>query len=181
MILVTGGQYFDQPWIAAGAGQAPSERNVYVVWASNGHEGGDSVSMSRSIDGGDSFEPARTILDAHRPTTQSATPKIVAGAHGLVCAVPARGRWTSTQPWWRADKSTIPGRARRMSIRGALDPVRQLRSVGTEGAREARRTIVRGRLTQAHGGHRRQQDRRDRLGGDRDQDRGAVAVLHESE
>ena len=87
VILVTGGQYFDQPWISAGAGQSPSERNVYVVWASNQHEGGDSVSMSRSTDGGQSFEPPRTILDAHRNTTQSATPKVVAGAHGLVCVV----------------------------------------------------------------------------------------------
>ncbi len=84
VILVTGGQYFDQPWIAAGAGQTPAERNVYVVWASNAHQGGDSVTIRRSTDGGQTFEPERTILNAHRPTTQSATPKIAAGAHGLV-------------------------------------------------------------------------------------------------
>jgi hypothetical protein len=80
VILVTGGAYFDQPWVAAG-----SERNVYVVWASNRHEGGDSVSLARSTDGGESFEPARTILDAHRATTQSATPKVAAGGRGIVC------------------------------------------------------------------------------------------------
>ena len=89
VILVTGagGQYFDQPWIAAGAGQTASAGNVYVVWASNGREGGDSVSIRRSTDGGQSFEPARTILNAHRNTTQSATPKVVASANGLVCVV----------------------------------------------------------------------------------------------
>ncbi len=85
VILVTGGEYFDQPWIAAGAGKAPADRNVYVVWASNQKEGGDSVTMRRSTDGGLTFEPERTILDAHRNTTQSATPKVVAGANGLVC------------------------------------------------------------------------------------------------
>jgi hypothetical protein len=79
------GQYFDHPGIAAGAGQTPSERNVYAVWASNGNEGGDSVAMTRSTDGGHSFEPPRTILDAHSPSMESAGPKIVAGAHGLVC------------------------------------------------------------------------------------------------
>ena len=48
------------------------------------------MTLTRSTDGGKSFEPPRTILDAHRPTTQSATPKIVAGANGLVCVVRRR-------------------------------------------------------------------------------------------
>src|SRR5262249_36322518 len=85
VILVSGGEYFDQPWIAASAGRTSSERNVYVVWASNRHEGGDSVTMARSTDGGLTFAPPRTILDAHRTTTQSDTPKIAAGPNGLVC------------------------------------------------------------------------------------------------
>ncbi len=85
--LVSGGQYFDAPWIAAGAGQTPSERNVYAIWASNQNEGGDSVTMRRSTDGGVSFEPARTILDARSPSETSMAPKIVAGASSLVCVV----------------------------------------------------------------------------------------------
>ena len=70
-VTLLAGQYFDAPWIAAGAGRTSSERNVYVVWASNAHEGGDSVAMTLSTDGGQTFRPPRTILDAHRPTTQS--------------------------------------------------------------------------------------------------------------
>jgi hypothetical protein len=85
--LVAGGSYFDHPGIAAGPGQTPSERNVYVVWASNGNQGGDSVAMRRSTDGGHNFERPRTILNAHHPSTSSSGPKIVAGAHGLVCVV----------------------------------------------------------------------------------------------
>jgi hypothetical protein len=85
--MVSGGQYFDAPWIAAGAGQTPSERNVYVVWASNQNEGGDSVTMRRSTDGGMSFEHPRTILNAHSPSETSMAPKIAAGATGLVCVV----------------------------------------------------------------------------------------------
>jgi hypothetical protein len=92
VILVTGGAYFDQPWVAAGL-----ERNVYVVWASNRNEGGDSVSLARSTDGGESFEASRTILDAHRGTTQSATPKVAAGGRGIVCvAADELSSWDSS-------------------------------------------------------------------------------------
>jgi hypothetical protein len=97
VILVTGGEYFDQPWIAAGAGRQPSQRNVYVVWASDQREGGNSVTMRRSTDGGHSFEPERTILNAHRNTTQSATPKVVAGPDGLVCiAADESSQWAAS-------------------------------------------------------------------------------------
>jgi hypothetical protein len=96
-VTLRAGQYFDAPWIAAGAGKTPSERNVYVVWASNRSEGGDSVTLARSTDGGQRFEPPRTILDARSPTTQSATPKIVAGANGLVCiAADTLSQWDSS-------------------------------------------------------------------------------------
>jgi hypothetical protein len=91
-ILVPGGAYFDQPWVAAGSG-----RNVYVVWASNRQQGGDSVSLGRSTDGGESFEAPRTILDAHRATTQSATPKVAAGGRGIVCvAADELSSWDSS-------------------------------------------------------------------------------------
>ena len=85
--MVSGGKYFDAPWIAAGAGQTLSERNVYVVWASNQNEGGDSVTMRRSTDGGMSYGSARTILNARSPSETSSSPKIAVGANGLVCVV----------------------------------------------------------------------------------------------
>jgi len=67
-VTLLAGQYsFDAPWIAAGAGRTPSERNVYVVWASNGREGGDSVAMTRSTDGGAELKPPRTILTPDGP------------------------------------------------------------------------------------------------------------------
>jgi hypothetical protein len=95
--IVSGGKYFDAPWIAAGAGQTASERNVYVVWASNQNEGGDSVTMRRSTDGGMSYAPPRTILDAHSPSETSISPKIAAGANGLVCVVGnAKGHFNSS-------------------------------------------------------------------------------------
>jgi hypothetical protein len=95
--MVSGGTYFDAPWIAAGTGQTPSERNVYVVWASNKNEGGDSVTMRRSTDGGLSYGPARTILDARSPSETSMSPKIAAGAKGLVCVVAnAKGHFNSS-------------------------------------------------------------------------------------
>ena len=95
--MVSGGQYFDAPWIAAGAGQLPSQRNVYVVWASNHSEGGDSVTMRRSTDGGMSYGPPRTIMDARSPSVTSMGPKVAAGANGLVCVVGnAKGQFNSS-------------------------------------------------------------------------------------
>lgn len=95
--LLAGGHYFDHPGIAAGAGQTTSERNVYVVWASNGNEGGDSVALARSTDSGMSFEPPRTILDAHVPSMESTGPKIRAAANGLVCVVgDTAAHWASS-------------------------------------------------------------------------------------
>ena len=94
--MVSGGQYFDAPWIAAGNGQTPSDRNVYVVWASNQNEGGDSVTMRRSTDGGLSFGSPRVILNARTSAETSISPKIAAGANGLVCVVGnAKGHYNS--------------------------------------------------------------------------------------
>ena len=78
----------DHPGIAAGAGQTPSERNVYVAWAG----GADGLSPSdlaftRSTDGGKSFEHPRTILTDNRRSILSAGPRLAAGPRGLVCAV----------------------------------------------------------------------------------------------
>jgi hypothetical protein len=78
----------DHPGIAAGAGQAPSQRNVYVAWgggADDRHP--NNLAFTRSTDGGKSFEPPRTILTDHRPSMVSAGPRIAAGPRGLVCAV----------------------------------------------------------------------------------------------
>jgi hypothetical protein len=81
------GQYCDHPGIAAGPGQTPAERNVYVAWASTRGPEGGSLAMRRSTDGGQTFEPARPILSDHRPSLVSAGPRIAAGGGGLVCAV----------------------------------------------------------------------------------------------
>ena len=78
----------DHPGIAAGAGQTPSQRNVYVTWAGgadNRHP--TALGFTRSTDGGNSFEPPRTILTDHRPSTMTAGPRLAAGPRGLVCAV----------------------------------------------------------------------------------------------
>jgi TAT (twin-arginine translocation) pathway signal sequence len=95
--MVSGGTYFDAPWIAAGNGLTPSERNVYVVWAGNHNEGGDSVTMRRSTDGGLSYGPPHTILNARVPSETSIGPKIAAGPNGLVCVVGnAKGHYNSS-------------------------------------------------------------------------------------
>src|SRR5262249_8621760 len=57
----------DPPGIAAGAGQPPSQRNVYVAWAGGaGGRNPSDLAFTRSTDGGNSFEPPRTILTDHR-------------------------------------------------------------------------------------------------------------------
>jgi hypothetical protein len=83
-----GVQELDHPGIAAGAGQTPSQRNVYVAWAG----GADGLSPSdlaftRSTDGGKSFEHPRTILTDNRRSETTAGPRLATGPRGLVCAV----------------------------------------------------------------------------------------------
>jgi TAT (twin-arginine translocation) pathway signal sequence len=77
----------DHQAIAAGAGQTPAQRNVYVTWAG----GADylhrlDLGFTRSTDGGHSFEPPRTILTDLRPSNLTAGPRLAAGPRGLVCA-----------------------------------------------------------------------------------------------
>src|SRR5262249_59679897 len=78
---------FDPQAIAAGAGPAPSQRNVYVVWAGGAdYLHPSDLAFTRSTDGGTSFEPPRTILTDHRPSEMTAGPRLAAGPRGLVCA-----------------------------------------------------------------------------------------------
>jgi len=78
----------DHPGIAAAAGQTPSQRNVYLVWAGGADDRHkNNLGFTRSTDGGKSFEPPRTILTDHRPSMMSSGPRLAAGPRGLVCAV----------------------------------------------------------------------------------------------
>jgi hypothetical protein len=83
-----GGQDFGFPGIAA-AGQAPSQRNVYVVWGGGAdYRHPNDLGFTRSTDGGESFEPPRTILTDHRSSSpRGGGPRLAAGPRGLVCAV----------------------------------------------------------------------------------------------
>jgi TAT (twin-arginine translocation) pathway signal sequence len=86
-LVPEGVQELDHQAIAAGAGQTPQERNVYVTWAGgadNLHP--NDLGFTRSTDGGHSFEPPRTILTDHRPSVMTAGPRLAAGPRGLVCA-----------------------------------------------------------------------------------------------
>src|SRR5215813_9159702 len=77
----------DHQAIATGTGPAPSQRNVYVVWAGGADDRHPSdLAFTRSTDGGKTFEPARTILTDHRPSMATAGPRLAAGPRGLVCA-----------------------------------------------------------------------------------------------
>jgi hypothetical protein len=77
----------DHPGIAAAAGQAPSQRNVYVAWAGGADDlHPNNLAFTRSTDGGNSFEHPRTILTDHRRSMASAGPRLAAGPRGLVCA-----------------------------------------------------------------------------------------------
>lgn len=80
-------EHSDHPGIAAGAGQTPSQRNVYVIWAAMDLDGNPALAFTRSTDGAQTFQSPRHILSDDRPSNGSAGGKLVAGAHGLVCAV----------------------------------------------------------------------------------------------
>jgi len=78
----------DHPGIAAGAGQTPSQRNVYVTWGGGADDlHRNNLAFTRSTDGGKSFEHPRTILTDNRRSILSAGPRLAAGPRGLVCAV----------------------------------------------------------------------------------------------
>jgi hypothetical protein len=87
-VTVLSRQAFDHPGIAAGTGQSPSERNVYLAWAGGARgENLSDLGFTRSTDGGNSFEPPRTILTDQRSSVTGAGARLAAGADGLVCAV----------------------------------------------------------------------------------------------
>jgi hypothetical protein len=81
------GQYFDHPWIAAVTGQTPSQRNVYIAWAGGAGGNRSELGFTRSTDGGNSFEPPRTILTDNRHSDSISGPRLAAGINGLVCVV----------------------------------------------------------------------------------------------
>jgi hypothetical protein len=87
------GQYCDHPWLATGHAQASPVDAVYVVWGA-----GDShtaLDLTRSHDGGKSFEsPRRILAEAAGPSVASAGPELATGPDGLVCAV---CDWTTQQ------------------------------------------------------------------------------------
>jgi hypothetical protein len=77
----------DHQVIAAGTGQTPSQRNVYVVWAGGADcRHPSDLGFTRSTDGGKTFEPRRTILRDRRPSDLTAGPRLAAGPRGLVIA-----------------------------------------------------------------------------------------------
>jgi hypothetical protein len=82
-----GGQDFGFPGIAA-AGPAPSQRNVYVTWGGGAdYRHPNDLGFTRSTDGGESFEPPRTILTGSSSPRGAGGPRLAAGPRGLVCAV----------------------------------------------------------------------------------------------
>jgi hypothetical protein len=90
-VTLTAGSYSDHPWVAAGQGK--EGRNVYVAWGAGASH--TAVDLTRSADGGQSFETPRTILrEARTPSLVSAGPQVAAGPDGLVCVV---CDWTTRQ------------------------------------------------------------------------------------
>jgi hypothetical protein len=85
-VTLSAEQYSDHPGIAAGAGQIPSQRNVYVVWAAQDTHGNPALAFTRSTDGAQTFQSPRHILTDDRPSDVSAGGKLVATAPGLVYA-----------------------------------------------------------------------------------------------
>lgn len=86
-VTLSAQQYSDHPGVAAGAGQTASQRNVYVVWAAQDSGGNPALAFTRSTDGAQTFQSPRPILTDARASNGSAGGKLVAAAHGLVCAV----------------------------------------------------------------------------------------------
>jgi hypothetical protein len=90
-VTLTAGGYSDHPWVAAGQGE--HGRDVYVAWGAGASH--TAVELTRSADGGQSFEPPRRILaEAGTPSLVSAGPQVAAGPDGLVCVV---CDWTTRQ------------------------------------------------------------------------------------
>jgi hypothetical protein len=92
-VTLAEGSYSDHPWVAAGQDRDSAGHNVYVAWGAGASH--TAVDLTRSADGGQSFETPRTILrEARTPSLVSAGPQVAAGPGGLVCVV---CDWTTTQ------------------------------------------------------------------------------------
>lgn len=92
-VTVLENQYCDHPWVATGHGRTPSEGIVYVVWGAGDARTAPALDISRSTDGGRSFElPRRILPPSPVPSAVSAGPELATGPGGLVCAV---CDWTS--------------------------------------------------------------------------------------
>ncbi len=92
-VTLVEGIYSDHPWVAAGHGPTPSQRNIYAAWGAGASH--TALDFTRSANGGRSFETPRRILgEAGAPSLVSAGPQLAAGPHGLVCAV---CDWTTQQ------------------------------------------------------------------------------------
>jgi hypothetical protein len=92
-LTLTEGSYSDHPWVAAGPGRDSSGRNVYVAWGAGATH--TALDLTRSTDGGLSFEAPRRILrEAGAPSLVSAGPQVAAGPDGVVCVV---CDWTTRQ------------------------------------------------------------------------------------
>ena len=90
-VTLTEGSYSDHPWVAAGQGK--DGHNVYVAWG--GGASHTAVELTRSADGGQSFDTPRRILpEAGTPSLVSAGPQVAVGPDGLVCVV---CDWTTRQ------------------------------------------------------------------------------------
>jgi hypothetical protein len=90
-VTLTEGSYSDHPWVAAGQGK--EGRNVYVAWGAGASH--TAVDLTRSADGGQSFETPRRVLgEAGTLSLVSAGPQVAAGPDGLVCVV---CDWTTRQ------------------------------------------------------------------------------------
>jgi hypothetical protein len=126
-LVPEGVQELDHQAIAAGAGQTPQERNVYVTWAGgadNLHR--NDLGFTRSSDGGRSFEPPRTILTDHRRSETSAGRDLLPACTAW-CAPSAPRRPIRTCPgtrsprWWPCARPTPgkPSPPRSRSARGS--------------------------------------------------------------
>ena len=92
-VTLTEGSYSDHPWVAAGQDRGSRGRNVYVAWGAGASH--TAVDLTRSTDGGQSFEaPRRILAEAGTASLVSAGPQLAAGPDGSVCVV---CDWTTRQ------------------------------------------------------------------------------------
>jgi hypothetical protein len=81
-VLATQGQKLDHPWLAADPGCGGSAAILYGAWTTDANT---RLEVRRSTDGGDTFEPPRTIATARGPNEAIlASPSAAAGRSGTV-------------------------------------------------------------------------------------------------